>query len=508
MINFSQWHSNLFEPASSDNNRSQNPAVIEIAGPNHKIVSFAELENLIDNACTAYIANGIGKQDKLVLWQKNSAEAIACLFATWKIGAVAIPIDFRLTSKEVENICLKMGAKAVVTTNELSAATKRLDPSQFKQEKKPAKIDIELDPQAAALIILTSGTTGIPKGAVHPLGSLCTNIQELCQIMEFNAKTRFVIPVPITHIIGLECMLAALTVGGAAIFEDFSPAAFLSTTAKHEPTIMVGVPTIYGALLAMPHVEKTVHVIENFLCGGAPLPKTLAEEFSKHFNKRLVQGYGATEMQIVTVNKHGPVESVGKPVPTCTINVVDSEGQVLPDSAVGEIVVHGPTVMQGYFGQKELTAEAIRNGRYYTGDLGFIKDDHVFISGRSKEMIIVAGNKIFPVEVETVLRQHPLAAEVAVVGPKHARLGQIVKAIVVVREGELGSKLTQDEESQKQARQELIKSFRDFCQEHLKRELRPMEWEFRPIDTPLPKTLSGKVDRKLLEPQEIERQKV
>jgi acyl-CoA synthetase (AMP-forming)/AMP-acid ligase II len=155
--------------------------------------------------------------------------------------------------------------------------------------------------------------------------------------------------------------------------------------------------------------------------------------------------------------------------------------------------------MKGYLNQPEATEQVLHRGHYHTGDIGYLRDGLLYISGRSKEMIIVAGNKVFPAEVEAVLRQHRLAHEVAVLGVPHRKLGQLVKAVIVVKSGELCDLLCGDDSMRKQAKEELTARFREFCQQNLKRELRPMEWEFRPISCPLPKTLTGKIDKKQLE---------
>jgi long-chain acyl-CoA synthetase len=146
-----------------------------------------------------------------------------------------------------------------------------------------------------------------------------------------------------------------------------------------------------------------------------------------------------------------------------------------------------------------VTKTVLHDGHYHTGDLGYVKDGYLFISGRDKEMINVAGNKVFPTEVEDYLRQHQLVKEVAVFGVPHYKLGQIVKAVVVIKEGDLNTRFEAGEEQAKEAKRELTESLKSFCKEKLKRELRPMEWEFRPASNPLPKSNNGKVDKKQLQ---------
>ena len=213
---------------------------------------------------------------------------------------------------------------------------------------------------------------------------------------------------------------------------------------------------------------------------------------------RVVQGYGTTETKILCFNKDGPLASVGRALPSVKVSII-ADGKDAGEGQSGEIVISGPSLMKGYLGQDDATRQVLKDGFYTTGDIGYLESGYLFISGRSKEMINVAGNKVFPAEVESVLRQHPLVAETAVVGVPHSRLGQMVKAVIVLKPSDLSDSLSGSEPTRKAGRQELISKFRLFCQENLKRELRPMEWDFRPSSMPLPKTHTGKIDKKLLE---------
>ena len=155
--------------------------------------------------------------------------------------------------------------------------------------------------------------------------------------------------------------------------------------------------------------------------------------------------------------------------------------------------------MKEYLNQPDKTKEVLTENGYKTGDIGYLKDGYLFISGRAKEMIIVAGNKVFPIEVESSLAKHPLVKEIAVTGQDHSKLGQIVKAIIVVSDEKLSAKLSgEDEDLAKEARDAVLKELKDYSKENLKRELRPMVWDLRPLSSPLPKTRSGKIDKKVL----------
>jgi long-chain acyl-CoA synthetase len=500
MTKFQELLDCFLYPASSRKETADKPAIIEIATGRERNLTYVQLESLIDQVSQAF---GECKfQDKVLLCLANSAELVASILATWRAGLIAVPIDYRLTKQEIENIAERLNVSLIVTDRQISDNFVKIDPKKLPVTKDKSSTQAVsarvVDQDHCGLIILTSGTTGVPKAAVHSLGSLFQNIEELVRITGLTPSTSMIVPLPITHIIGLEVLLAVILAGGAIVFEDFVPSTFLKNQDAYKPTMLVGVPTIFGALLHPSFQTSILESFDCFFCGGAPLPIQLAEDFHNKFGKRIIQGYGATECKIITVNSSGPVGSVGSPIADTEIEIVDENDSPLPEGEIGEIRITGPSLMTEYLQQPDVTSLVLHNGHYHTGDLGFIKDGYVFISGRSKDMIIVAGNKVFPQEVEAVLRRHPMATEVAVVGLPHKKLGQIVKAIIVLPQGNESTAFETESHDQKTVRETLIASFRQMCAEHLKRELRPMDWEFRPASMPLPKTLSGKIDKKSL----------
>lgn len=502
MINFQEVMARLLTPASVAADWASRPAIIQTdLGSPDKITTFAELQAMTARACTEYLKAGVANGDAVLLCSANSAELVAGILATWACGATAIPVDFRLTQPEVENIAHKVNAKVVYCPRFKLADLFNLDQTVFTEGS--AELDANLlnnvKPDSLGLVILTSGTTGMPKGAVHDLGSLLSNFVEIGEVFGLKPATSALLPLPVSHIFGIEIMLAFLNLGGSVIFSDFSPADFWTTVSRLKPSLVVGVPTIYGALLSLPHPGAVCESVDFYISGGAALPPSLSEQFEKTFGKHIVQGYGATETKITTINKGGPVSSIGRPIPSVKVDIVDEHDNVLPAGATGELRISGHCLMKGYLSQPDVTASVLHDGHYHTGDIGHIEDGWVFISGRSKEMINVAGNKVFPAEVESVLREHPFAQEVAVIGVPHKKLGQIVKAVVVVPSGQWSDRLAGDHTESKSAEEELRASLREFCAQNLKRELRPMDWEFRPASNPLPKTHTGKVDKKQLQ---------
>jgi long-chain acyl-CoA synthetase len=507
----------LLYPASSRPELKDLPSIIQ-AGAEDRVVNFEQFEKLIDSAHKSLSALGVKKADKIMLTAPNCPELAAAIVATWRLGAVAIPVDFRMTLAEVINVAKQISVAAVVASSKvipefektLAAVTengaKLFDLSKVSESSEPqtdesTRTDLlkGLSPDEPALIILTSGTTGIPKGAVHDLTTLVENLQDWGDLVAMNKTKKGLLPLPLSHVFGLEVTFVCVITGACIIFTDpASSKSFFACLPKYKPQILVGVPTLYNAMLGMDPKNVGLDNAEVLLSGGAPLPTSLAQEFKARFGKMLNNGYGSTESKIISLNLGGPSESVGRSIPRARIEIVNANDEVLPEGENGEIRISGPMLMKGYLNDKEGTAKVLKGESYYTGDMGHMEDGYLFISGRTKEMIIVAGNKVFPSEVEDVLRKDPMVKEVAVIGLPHTKLGQIVKAIVVISDEALSGKLEGSDEDKKEARQQLIGQMKEYCKQNLKRELRPMEWEFLPAKTTLPKTAIGKIDKKQL----------
>lgn len=515
----------ILRPASAEGGYDGcgRPALIQLAGGKVRELSHRDLEELIGKAETLLTSLGVKAGDKVIMTSPNSPELAACILATWRLGAMAVPIDFRLTEKELANVAVSapIAAKAVLVFAPLIKDYAALEAALSAGGKQTVLCDLnELNKQKEtrreggkatdfknlkepAILILTSGTTGTPKGALHDIESLLHNLLELGEMADFTKELKALLPVPISHVLGLEVLLIGLLSGSTIIFSEMTVEGIIAANNQFKPEFLVGVPTIYGAFVALPPGTINLENSRVLLCGGAPLPISLAEEFHKVFGRRLNNGYGSTESKIIAVNLEGPDQSVGKLVPSVTVKIIGGDGKELPEGESGEIIICGETLMLGYIGQEEATKKVIYDGGYHTGDIGYVKDGYLYISGRAKELIIVAGNKVFPVEVEDVLRAQDLVKEVAVIGVPHSKLGQIVKAHIVLEPSEQSEALDKasesgDDEAKKTARQALIQTMRDYCAQHLKRELRPMEWEFYSSTHPLPRTSAGKIDKKQL----------
>ncbi|PWT96394.1 MAG: hypothetical protein C5B53_09820 [Candidatus Melainabacteria bacterium] len=498
----------LFAPAKSNPDWAGRKAM---TGGDQRTLTFADLEQTINTFAQAMANIGVGKSDKVIICSPNCPEYIATLLATWIVGATAIPVDFRLTLEELVNVVNRVEPKVLIGFSQNCQAIEQakdklanralsiFDFSQFaKKGLEDNSKPVKANPETAAFVILTSGTTGIPKGAVHDVATLMSNLVELGHLASITPGMNVLLPLPLSHIFGLEVCLVGL-LHGASVKLTFTPEDFIKALMADKFDIVAGVPALYSAILALPEGAIDFSHSKILLSGGAALPSSLAEDFRRRFKTRLNNGYGSTEMKIIALNLEGPDLSVGRTVPSCQIRIMDADHRHQSEGEIGEICIEGNMLMKGYFNQTKETEAVLHQGHYHTGDLGYVQDGYLFISGRDKELINVAGNKVFPSEVEDVLRQHENVKEVAVLGVPHYRLGQLVKAVIVIKDANMSNMLEQGEQAQREARQQLLNSFKEFCKERLKKELRPMEWEFRPVKEALPKTMTGKVDKKKLQ---------
>lgn len=498
----------LFGPTLSDKNHK---AIIQDLKDNKIEDSYPQFYSRVAGFEKILADKGIKSGDLVVFLSPNTIALAVGILSTWRNKAMAVPVDFKMTAPEAANIVKSTKAKYIFVSKLFPEKDKLRtllgeeqdkmlelemlmpEPSdKFSYEQKPFSDDFD------ALMILTSGTTGVPKGAVHTFKTLIANLRELGEIATLTPEIKSLLPLPVSHIFGLEVLAACLMHGATTVFAELEPTKFVQAINWFKPEIISGVPLMYDGLLRAPAMTVQLDNAKILLCGGAPLPVALAEDFERRFKKRINNGYGSTESKIIALNLDGPTASIGRVVPSVKIHIITEDGQEQPEGSEGEIVIESPYLMKEYFDQPEKTKEVLVEKGYKTGDVGYYKDGYLFISGRAKDMIIVAGNKVFPGEVEGVLHKSRLIKEAAVMGKDHSRLGQIVKAVVVISDNRLSKFLEGNEEERKIAREEILKELKAHCAENLKRELRPMEWILRPASEPLPKTRAGKVDKKLL----------
>jgi len=295
-----------------------------------------------------------------------------------------------------------------------------------------------------AVILYTSGTTGVPKGAELTHANLYKNA-EVTTTTLLTADQGDVIMgcLPLFHVFGLTCGMNASVISGATLtlLPRFDAGQALEMIARERVTIFEGVPTMYSALLHSPE-RATTDVSSLRLCvsGGAALPVEVLRQFEEAFGVAILEGYGLSETSPVASFNHPDRErkagSIGTPIAGVEMRVVDEAGNDVPQGEVGEIAIRGHNVMKGYWGKPAETAAAIPDGWFRTGDLARVDEDgYFFIVDRKKEMIIRGGYNVYPREIEEAIHEHPAVAEVAVIGIPHDSLGEEVGAAVALKPG-------------------------------------------------------------------------
>ena len=397
-----------------------------------------------------YLSMQTGKP-RVGLLLPASAGFVASFYGTLLAGKTVVPLNFLLGDKEIAHIIKDSDIDTVVTIPQLAGRLKeaRLNVIDLTQLPKvpPAAITPRFPTVTAddvAVLLYTSGTSGLPKGVMLTYGNIQSDTDLAISYVRFQSQHKFLGVIPLFHSFGILAMMVAPIQLGATIvyLARFSPVGTLNAIRQHKASLMFGTPSMYGAILRLKDAkpEDFAHMYA-LISGGEPLPPTLREAFKQRFGVQLLEGYGLTETSPVIslntpqVQKAG---SVGKPLPGTQVRITDESGKALPTGQIGEVWVKGPMIMKGYHNLPDETGQVLTaDGYFKTGDLGQVDaDGFLHITGRKKEMIIVAGEKAYPREIEDTLMRHPGVAEAAVLGKKDPGRGEVVVAFVIPREGQ------------------------------------------------------------------------
>jgi long-chain acyl-CoA synthetase len=483
------------------------PDRVFIISGEHRI-TYDQFYHQIIKAASVLRQAGVEKGDKVSLLLPNTQEFAFCFFGAQMLGGVPNPLNTRLNPREVVQILDQVRPKVLVATPQHYAAIlaqkptltslKRaflvgddIGPESLENAMAQASSTLDhqpLDASDSALLLYTSGTSGQPKGVLHSHGGLCYMLGVALKAFHLSADDNFLCVIPLYHAFGLAVnLLAPLAVGARVTFtERFTPDSFWQHVTEYNCTVFAGVPTMYVALLRAPAgLSSTPTSLRLGISGGSELPHEVKREFSERFGCQIVEAYGTTEAFISHMLPFGESTRsgcIGKVLgdPLYKADIVDESGQSVPLNDIGELIIQFPSVMQGYYDDPEGTAQAIKNGWFYTGDMGFRDEDgYFYLVGRKQEMIKRGGERITPQEVEAVLCRHPKILETTVVGVSDQFWGQEIKAFIVVKPGHSLSE------------EEVVA----FCKWDLAEYKCPKLVEF--VES-LPKDSMGKVNRRLL----------
>jgi long-chain acyl-CoA synthetase len=480
------WLPDIFERAARAN--SSRTALIE----EDKAWTFGELSAEIDSIAATVRERVAG--DTVGILLLNSPKYVTTLLGVWKAGKTPVPLNYLLPPQELAFIIKDSGMSALITSQFFAQAVAALKPlfgdkgvilmADDPDFAPPATKSVSPSYRDPALYLYTSGTTGKPKGVVLTHRNLGHNV-ESCQIAgSFDHRDSFLCLLPFFHTYAITgTILLPLFSGSKMVLVDrFQPLKVMKLIEDHAVSVFLAIPSMYR-VLAHSEGDFNLKSVRFPISGGEPLPVAVAEAFEKRFGVPIFEGYGQTEASpVISLNVPGRRKpgTVGPPLPGVEIAIWDDNKNPVGPDVVGEIMVRGPNVMQGYFNLPEETSKTISREWLHTGDLGKMDaEGFVTITGRKKDLIISAGENIYPREIEEVLAQHPKVKEVAVIGVKDEVRGEVPKAFVIAREG-----MTVDE-----------KELRHFCREHLAGYKVPKHIDVVPD---LPRTPTGKILKRML----------
>ncbi|MGI8448767.1 MAG: long-chain-fatty-acid--CoA ligase, partial [Streptosporangiaceae bacterium] len=423
-----------------------------------RVMSYADLARGSGPAATLLRDARAGARDRVALMMPNVPAVPLLFYGALATGAVVVPMNPLLKSREVAHYLADSGASVILAW----------DPAADEAAKGAADLGVQVirvaEPDARtlladrtpigdwaapaddddAVILYTSGTTGLPKGAELTHANLYRNAEVTATTLLGTGPDDVVMGcLPLFHCFGLTCGLNAAVLGGSclALLPRFDPGAALEMISREKVTIFEGVPTMYAALLHHPDRGRAdVSSLRLCVSGGAALPVEILRSFEDAFGCTILEGYGLSETSPVASFNHPDRTrkpgSIGTPVAGVQMRVVDDSGADVPPGEVGEVAIQGHNVMKGYWANPEATAAAIPDGWFRSGDLARVDEDgYFFIVDRKKELIIRGGYNVYPREIEEALYEHPGVAEVAVVGIPHDSLGEEVGAAVALKPG-------------------------------------------------------------------------
>ncbi len=514
-------------------------------------MTFAELERASDAFASALSALGVARGDRVALLLPNCPQFFVAEFGAWKLGAVVAPLNPIYTEHELEGPLRDNGVETIVTLTRFYDRVKRVQPKTplrrviatnikhyfppalrvlftlfrerrdgdrvtlaaddhdfaalLRAHKNATPVRVSLTPDDPAVLLMSGGTTGTPKGVLGSHGAfVMTGLQVKAWTSSVlgDGDSVILLPLPLFHVyanVGAQGLALVTRNPLALVPNPRDLPDLLATIRRVKPAFMSGVPTLYIALLNHPDVQHgkvDFKSIKICFSGAAALLAETKQRFESLTGGRLVEGYSLTEammaMCVNPVNGPNKLGSVGMPLPDVQVRIYDADegNREMPAREVGEICLSAPQLMAGFWNRPEETASVLRTHDetdgsaprpwVHTGDLGYLDEDgYLFIVDRKKDLIKTSGFQVWPREIEEALAAHPAVAEVGVAGVPDATKGEIVKAWVVVRAGQT---VTESE-------------LRAFSRDRLAPYKVPHSIEFR---TELPKTMVGKVLRRAL----------
>jgi long-chain acyl-CoA synthetase len=466
-------------------------------------ISYGELDEISNRVANALLELGMKKGTHVAMLMSHSPEWVINYFGVIKAGGVAVLLNTALKAPELDALLLDSDSEILITEKEFSQVVSSVLP-HIPLLKHTIEVDgdsytrmlanstsvspaVDLEDEDEAAIIYTSGVLGRQKGVVHTHASLMGTPPIVSAAIQRTREDTVISPVRFSHLFGLcEVLFGSIITGSTIVLiPNFTPRAVLEAVEKEHGTIIFGVPAMYNALAMMRSEvlkEYNLSSLRLAVTAGAKSFPSLMRTLEDKFSLLLFEVYGLTEISAVSAStsENRKLGTVGKPI--CPLKIVSDSGNEVPKGEIGEAVFNAPWAMKGYYKAPKLTAQVLKDGWFYTGDLVRMDEEGYVEYVEKKSFIIVtsSGLKVGPSEVEFVLLSHPSVAEAAYVGIDDGYRGQIPTAFVVLKEG------------QNATAQELA----SLCYHNLADFKLPKRIEF--IDS-IPKTASGKIERRKLQ---------
>ncbi|MFH1060259.1 MAG: long-chain fatty acid--CoA ligase [Pseudomonadota bacterium] len=521
------------------------------------VMTYRELDDLVDRLATALTQMGLKKSDVVAMMLPNSPQFVITFYACQRVGITTTAINPTYKPLEIKHQLNDSGAKAFVVLDSVYAeAGKVLDQTKVQHligtnivdlvklspikkflgkllkkiptgempanarkftdllKTAPNVPSVQINPvEDVAVLQYTGGTTGTPKGAMLTARNLvCNALMGKAWMAEATTQGRgYVGVLPLFHVFAMTCVMnIAVATGSFQLLFPRPPEHMtelgeqVQKWGKGSQLVMAGVAVLFNKINNTPGMENyDLSALDKCLSGAGPLPREVQLTFERKFGALVVEGYGLTESSPVThanpfvlpAGRERVMGSIGLPFPNTDVKIMDLEtgNKQMPfgPEGVGELCVKGPQVMKGYYNRPDETARTIRDGWLYTGDIAYMNErGWTFIMDRAKDLVKFKGFSVFPKEIEDYLFSHPDVLEVAVVGLPHPKVGEILKAFVVLKPDSVGKVKEED----------IIA----WCQENMTHYKVPSVVEFR---EELPKTMVGKVLRRVLKEEELSKAK-
>lgn len=531
-------------------------AAVAAERPRHRMIwfkgrwmSYKEVDHLSDVLAAGLAASGVKKGDRVAMLMPNCPNVIISQLAIWKAGGISVPINPLYSEAELEYALKECGAQVAIVLTPFYHTVKKIQPATglrlviatavkeylkpfmrlmftLLMEKKQGQYlasveegdiwlqdlmkkhanckrpDVKVDVQDTGLLLFSGGTTGTPKAVMLSHHAILLNgmqIHSWSKPLATDYEDALVLLMPFFHVYGNVILLSTAIAGRYPVALVPNPRDLkdvLVTIKKVRPAFFPAISAIFIALMNRPEVKSgkiDFKTMKSSVAAAAPLLPETKKQWEAVTGGKIVEAYGLTESGVLAMGpflgkwKEG---AVGMPTPDTVIKIVDIETgkNELPPGQPGEIIAKAPHLMQGYWNRPEETREMLRDGWLYTGDIGHMDEEgYLFITSRKKDLIKPSGHQVYPVEVEEIIARHPAVLEVGVAGVPDAQQGEAVKAWIVLRAEQ----------------QCTVEEIQVFCREKLTAYKVPKHVEFREA---LPKTMIGKVLRRVLQEEEKTKQ--